>query len=107
MSIQQILEQLQSLLKQQKENSGGTKEEFNKIEGIIKVLREENINENFDGTIQEIHSYVDKSKETDSLDEWVQFHKLNLSRWVEELSLLIDGGGKVTIDYEQRKGREV
>jgi len=107
MATNQLLEQFQSILKQQLQKGTATNEEFNQLRGIVKVLREEELNENFQGTLQEIHSFVDKSDDTNNLNEFIQLHKLNLSRWVEELSMLIDGGGKVTIDYEQRKGREV
>jgi len=107
MATNQMLEQFQSILKQQLQKGTATNEEFNQLRGIVKVLREEELNENFQGTLQEIHSFVDKSDDTNNLNEFIQLHKLNLSRWVEELSMLIDGGGKVTIDYEQRKGREV
>lgn len=107
MSKLQMLEQLQSIFKQIKEKESVSQEELNQVEGIIKVLREESLNENFEGTIQEIHTFSDKIKETDNPDNLVKHHKLNLSRWTEELGLLIDGGGKVTIDHEQRKGREV
>ncbi|SES35053.1 YtzH-like family protein [Salipaludibacillus aurantiacus] len=103
----QILEQLQSLVKQLKEKEEGTKDEINKIEGIIKSLKEEPLNENFSGTIQEIDAFIETAKESKETNELIKYHKLNLSRWTEELSLLIDGGGKVTFDYEQRKGREI
>lgn len=107
MATHQMLEQFQSILKQVKQKETATNEEFNQLRGIIKVLREEKFNENFHGTIQEIHAFIDKADETENLNEFIQLHKLNLSRWVEEISLLIGGGGKVTIDYEQRKGREI
>lgn len=107
MSTHQMLEQFQSILKQQKQKGTATNNEFNQLRGIIKVLRKEKLNENFHGTIQEIHSFIDKADKTENLNDFIQHHQLNLSRWVEEISLLIDGGGKVTIDYEQRKGREI
>ncbi|WP_280769965.1 YtzH-like family protein [Salipaludibacillus daqingensis] len=107
MATHQMLEQFQSILKQQKQKGTATREEFNQLRGIIKVLRDEKLNENFDGTIQEIHAFIDKADETENLTDLIEHHKLNISRWIEEISLLIDGGGKVTIDYEQRKGREV
>ncbi|AOM82159.1 hypothetical protein [Salisediminibacterium beveridgei] len=107
MSSFQILDQLQKILVIVKENERVTDNQINQIEGIIKVLREEPLNENFDGTIQEIHSFLDNLKDTKTPDELVTHHKLNLSRWIDELHFLEEGGGAVTLDYEQRKGREI
>ncbi|RKL66774.1 hypothetical protein CR203_13115 [Salipaludibacillus neizhouensis] len=112
MDVKQRIDLLQSLLDHQKKTETASTEtasieEFTKMDGVLATLREESINENFLGTIQEIHTYVDNGRESSNRTELVKHHHLNLSRWVEELQLLNEGGGKVTIDYEQRKGREI
>ncbi|WP_416151538.1 YtzH-like family protein [Salipaludibacillus sp. HK11] len=107
MSTDNLLGQLQTILEQLQQKNEATKDDFNQLKEVAQELRTDKFNENFHGTIQEIHAFADKSEETNNLNELVQHHGLNLSRWIEEISLLIDGGGKVTIDYEQRKGREV
>ena len=107
MPTHQMLEQFQSILYQQLQKGTATNREFDQLRGIIKNLREERLNENFHGTIQEIHSFIDKADETENLNDFIEHHQLNLSRWVEEISMLLEGGGKVTIDYEQRKGKEI
>ncbi|MGJ9382333.1 YtzH-like family protein [Salipaludibacillus sp. CF4.18] len=107
MDVKQRIDLLQSLLDHQKKTETASIEEFTKMDGVLATLREESINENFLGTIQEIHTYVENGRESSNRNELVRHHHLNLSRWVEELHLLNEGGGKVTIDYEQRKGREI
>lgn len=107
MGNDQILNQLQKILFMIKDLESITDNQINQIEGIIKVLREEKMNENFDGTIQEIHAFLDNLKDTDKPDDLVVHHKLNISRWLDELQFLEEGGGRVTLDYEQRKGREI
>lgn len=107
MDLKQTVDLLQSVLKQQKINETASLEEFTKMKGMIEPLKEELINENFEGTIQEIHVYVMNGLASSNRKELVTHHKLNLARWIEELELLNDGGGQVTIDYEQRKGREI
>lgn len=84
-------------------------EQFTHLERSMKKLNlnKDNINDNFTGTIEEVKVYVSHRPNHDALSEHIRLNSENIKRWIEELQLLHDGGGAVTIDYEQRKGREI
>lgn len=69
--------------------------------------KREKINDNFKGTLDELLAYVTQRSEAPTLTEHTLLNESNIRRWIQELHLLRDGGGAVTIDYEQRKGREI
>ncbi|MDG5787730.1 YtzH-like family protein [Evansella sp. AB-P1] len=104
-----IVERVKSILLEQVKSHRTSVEEFQKLEQLLKIIEDEEINDNFEGTLQEIRSYIDRcpTPQGRELDEYVNLHRLNISRWIEELSMLNEGGGAVTLDYEQRKGREI
>ncbi|MBU9721073.1 MULTISPECIES: YtzH-like family protein [Bacillaceae] len=102
-----LIRTLKNLLAEQFELKKGTSIHFQTMDEILKALRVQNINENFTGTLQEIHAYVSEGQFHPNPYAHIQLHKMNIERWVKELELLSVGGGAVTIDYEQRKGREI
>ncbi|MBU9713736.1 YtzH-like family protein [Evansella tamaricis] len=102
-----LIYELKKLLKEQKEGKNGTSIYFKKMSDIVKTLRTGTINDNFKGTLQEIHIYVNDGQFHPNPYSHISHHKLNISRWVEELEMLESGGGAVTIDYDDRKGREI
>ncbi|MFA9559077.1 YtzH-like family protein [Evansella sp. AB-rgal1] len=102
-----MVDHVKDILKEQLVLKTASESQFERLDKIISQLRDEFINENFQGTIEEIHSYVKNSPRDKEMDDFVNLHRLNITRWLEELTLLNEGGGAVTIDYKQRQGREV
>lgn len=102
-----LIHRLRDILKEQMEGSNGEVWQFQEIDRIIHLLPHNEINKNFHGTIEEIHAYVNNITTEQAINEHIHFNETNISRWLEELAMLEDGGGAVTIDYYQRKGREI
>ncbi|ADU31537.1 hypothetical protein [Evansella cellulosilytica] len=103
---EEVISELKYLL--DKQFSGKMEEgDFDQISSKIKIIKEVNINENFVGTIQELNHYVDNFTESENVQDYVSVNYPNIKRWIDELTLLEQGGGAVTTDYEQRKGREI
>ncbi|WP_216831809.1 YtzH-like family protein [Alkalihalobacterium elongatum] len=99
-----IIELLETQLKQ----GVTTLEQCEELQEKISIIRqEEEIDPNFQGTLQELQAYCITVKESNNLSEHVTFNDLNLKRWIEELQLVMTGSEAVTIDYDQRKGREI
>ena len=110
MEKSQLITKLEVLLMEQKQLQTADQELLSKMDGILESLRKKSYIQDFEGTFSEIHAFTTTAldfNEREESNKYVESHRLNLSRWLEELSLLADGGGAVTIDYEQRKGREV
>ncbi|MCR6095471.1 hypothetical protein HXA34_15155 [Salipaludibacillus agaradhaerens] len=107
MAREELLKDVQTLLYELKETPILKNQTIFRLNETIKELRNMELNPNFTGTIQEIHIFADKVITSSHPNDVVHHHSLNIARWIEEVGLLINGGGKVTIDYEQRKGREV
>lgn len=107
MTISQHIEHLRTLLDLIKTDKTVSKTGIDDMISHLTALETSSVNENFTGTIEEIRSFADILKDTDSTEDFIMHHKLNLSRWTEELQILEEGSGGVTLDYEQRKGREV
>ncbi|MCR6111698.1 hypothetical protein HXA35_15220 [Bacillus sp. A301a_S52] len=107
MAREELLKDVQTLLCELKEAPFLKNQTIFRLNAAIKELRNMDLNPNFTGTIQEIHTFADKVITSSQPDDVLHHHSLNIARWIEEVGLLINGGGKVTIDYEQRKGREV
>ncbi|UTR15650.1 hypothetical protein MM221_03415 [Salipaludibacillus sp. LMS25] len=107
MTREELLKDVQTLLCELKEAPILKNQTISGLNEAIKELRSMDLNPNFTGTIQEIHIFADKVVTSSHPNDVVYHHSLNIARWIEEVGLLINGGGKVTIDYEQRKGREV
>ncbi|MDQ0254978.1 hypothetical protein J2S74_002360 [Evansella vedderi] len=104
----ELLLNLQQILLEQREQKAGNIEQFQEMKKIMKQIPSDQINPNFKGTIDEISAYINHDIRTkNEINEHVKHHTLNISRWQEELSMLRAGGGAVTIDYEQRMGREI
>ncbi|UCZ52330.1 YtzH-like family protein [Bacillus shivajii] len=102
-----LIREMISIIDNQERTEKGSERDFQRLVNIIYEFRNDVYNENFQGTLQEIKAYAQKRKESVTLDEHINNHLHHMSRWKEELTLFLNGGGAVTIDYEQRKGREV
>ncbi|MCD8509976.1 MAG: YtzH-like family protein [Bacillus sp. (in: Bacteria)] len=102
-----LLHRLRDILKEQQYMLDGEVSQFQEMNRIIDLLPYEELNKNFHGTIEEINTYVNNLTTNQPIKEHIEVNKPNISRWLEELEMLEDGGGAVTIDYEQRKGREI
>ncbi|UTR11436.1 hypothetical protein MM300_03645 [Evansella sp. LMS18] len=110
MEKDEMIQQVRAILKEQLKTKDAGNGQMRELDDLLSSLREKHFNANFSGTVEEIHAYTKTALETNSKDKLqahVEHHHLNLSRWLEELNLLKAGGGAVTIDYEQRKGREI
>ncbi|WP_078555544.1 YtzH-like family protein [Bacillus alkalicellulosilyticus] len=95
------------ILKAQLEAVDSSSDQFSILKDEIeKVVTMEEIDPNFKGTLQEIKSYVSTAANSHSYKEHIKLNDLNIKRWIEELERLMRSEA-VTIDYEQRKGREI
>ncbi|WP_078594989.1 hypothetical protein [Evansella clarkii] len=110
MEKDEMIQQVREILKEQLRTKDAENGQLSELDALLSSLKEKHFNANFSGTVEEIHAYTKTALETSSKDKLrthVEHHHLNLARWLEELDLLKAGGGAVTIDYEQRKGREI
>ncbi|WP_026690713.1 hypothetical protein [Alteribacter aurantiacus] len=107
MSQTETITKLRKLLIHMKNREHTTENDFEKMQGFVKELRHDEINENFEGSIVEMDAFIDERTTSSNLKEHIQLHQMNIARWIEELEMLRDGDGGVTIDYEQREGREI
>ncbi|TMW71771.1 YtzH-like family protein [Alteribacter natronophilus] len=99
--------QAKTILEKMKDAEGAGEGTFLELQSCMKMLKREQVNDNFEGTIKEIDAFVDERKNSASNEEHIHFHRQNISRWIEELTMLNDEKSGVTIDYSQRGGREI
>ncbi|OLO40201.1 hypothetical protein BTR23_06795 [Alkalihalophilus pseudofirmus] len=98
-----MIEILQSQLKK----GTSSYSHFERLQEEISNVIKKEIDPNFKGTLQEINVYCKTAKESHNIGEHINLHDLNIKRWLEELHLVMTGSEAVTIDYDQRKGREI
>jgi hypothetical protein len=101
------LNQARTILENMKKKEGTGEGTFLELQSSIKMLKNDHLNDNFEGTIEEIDAFIDERKNSASNEEHVVYHSQNISRWIEELTMLNDEQSGVTIDYKQRGGREI
>ncbi|MBU8905251.1 YtzH-like family protein [Desertibacillus haloalkaliphilus] len=96
------------ILEAQKKHQSGTDEQFHVLaEQLHHLTAKEEVDPNFLGTVAELKAYIETKDQSESIAEHVRLNELNIKRWIIELTLLAKGSQAVTIDFEQRKGREI
>lgn len=97
-----------TILVEQLRTKSSNLSDLKRIINIIENLNEnEEIDPNFQGTIDELKVYATTLLEASNLSEHIKLNDLNIKRWIEELNSIMKGSEAITIDYEQRKGREI
>ncbi|MFV8827627.1 YtzH-like family protein [Alkalihalobacterium sp. APHAB7] len=96
-----------SILQSQLEKGTTSFSQCEDLQEEISKMIQDDIDPNFKGTLQEILAYCKTIKESEDAMEHIKLNDLNLTRWIEELHLVMKGSEAVTIDYDQRKGREI
>ncbi|UOE93499.1 hypothetical protein [Alkalihalobacillus sp. LMS39] len=100
-------EKMTDILEEQLKTGDGTALQFATLSTEIKRLRfTTDIDPNFTGTFDELETYISTVSQASSAQEHIKLNDLNLKRWIDELHLLMHGKA-VTIDFNQRKGREI
>ncbi|RNA70396.1 hypothetical protein [Alteribacter keqinensis] len=107
MTQSETITKLRKMLIHMKNREHTSDNDFKKMQTYVKELREEEVNENFEGSIVEMDAFIDERTNSSTLKEHIKLHEMNIARWIEELEMLKDGDGGVTIDYEQRESREI
>ncbi|MFB5663792.1 hypothetical protein [Alteribacillus sp. HJP-4] len=101
-------EQLIKIITDLLDACNGSEDQFRTMHQELKKLQlGEEIDPNFQGTLSEMEAFIDGRSESNSLQQHVEINELNLKRWRSELQHLQEGAGAVTIDHEQRRGREI
>ncbi|MDE5415859.1 YtzH-like family protein [Alkalihalobacterium chitinilyticum] len=96
-----------SILQSQLEKGTTSFSQCENLKNEISIIISDEIDPNFKGTLQEILAYCKTIQDSDDTIEHIKLNDLNLKRWIEELHLVMKGSEAVTIDYDQRKGREI
>ncbi|MEB1807853.1 MAG: hypothetical protein LPK26_11295 [Bacillaceae bacterium] len=96
-----------SILQSQLEKGTTSFSQCEILKNEISIIISDEIDPNFKGTLQEILAYCKTIQESEDKIEHIKLNDLNLKRWIEELHLVMKGSEAVTIDYDQRKGREI
>ncbi|WP_026671677.1 hypothetical protein [Alkalihalobacterium bogoriense] len=100
-------EKIITILQEQIKTGDGTPLQFATLKTEIKRIRfTHDIDPNFKGTFDELETYITTNSDANSTQEHIKLNEMNIKRWMDELHLLMHGKA-VTIDYNQRKGREI
>lgn len=99
--------QLITLLKKQWRTKDTSKDFFVQLKNELEIIKQAEFDPNFRGTINELSNYINSGLEQQKNEEEIYLHDLNYKRWIEELELLVHGSSAVTIDYKQRKNRQI
>ncbi|WP_017726528.1 hypothetical protein [Halalkalibacterium ligniniphilum] len=100
--------ELAKVLYHVRKTNKATQADFQHMYALYQILRKEyDIDPNFQGTLDELQLFFKEGQQEEQHEDFIPYYDLNIKRWIEELTLLGNGSKAVTIDYQQRKGREI